>query len=83
MPKNPWATSPPLTIFEILSPEDRLARLLVRLADFEQMGVQSIYFIDPVDGSCFRFQEGKLTQEQALSVAGKTISVQELSDLLW
>lgn len=28
---------PPLAAFEILSPEDRLSRLLVRLADFESM----------------------------------------------
>ena len=47
--------------FEILSPEDRLSRLVVRLADFESMGVPAIYVIDPVDNSLLRFQNGRFT----------------------
>ncbi len=53
------ATTPPLIAIEILSPEDRLSRLVVRLADFEAMGVPAIYLIDPADNSLLRFHEGR------------------------
>ncbi len=60
LPREPIATAPPLIALEILSPEDRLSRLVVRLADFETMGVRSIYIIDPADNSLLRFKGGKL-----------------------
>ena len=60
LPEEPIATTPPLIAFEILSPEDRLSRLITRLGDFENMGVPAIYVIDPVDNSLLRFSQGKL-----------------------
>ncbi len=60
LPREPIATVPPLLAIEILSPEDRLSRLIVRLADFEAMGVPAIYIIDPADNSLLRFKAGKL-----------------------
>ncbi len=66
LPREPIATQPPLAIFEILSPEDRHKRLLVRLADFERMGVASIYVIDPEDGTLFRFHQGVLGPESRI-----------------
>ena len=60
LPDEPIATAPPLIAIEILSPEDRLSRLVVRLADFEAMGVPAIYVIDPIDNSLLRFQAGRL-----------------------
>lgn len=83
LPEEAYASVPPLTIFEILSPEDRLSRLLVRLADFEQMGVQAIYLVDPEDGSFVRFRGGRLSLEQSLEVAGRSVPVQAIADLLW
>ena len=53
------ATTPLLIAFEILSPEDRLSRLIVRLADFEAMGVPAIYIIDPVNNSLLRYLKGR------------------------
>ena len=64
-PKAQIAVHPPLAIFEILSPEDRHKRLLVRLADFERMGVPSIYVIDPENGTMFRFEAGILAPATA------------------
>ncbi len=58
--REPIATTPPLIAFEILSPEDRLSRLIIRLGDFESMGVPAIYVIDPADNSLLRFSQGKL-----------------------
>ncbi len=41
-------TSPPLVAIEILSPEDRLPRVKVRLEEFLVMGVPHVWVIDPV-----------------------------------
>ncbi len=60
LPKEPVALTPFLIAIEILSPEDRLSRLIVRLADFEAMGVPAIYIIDPANNSLVRFQAGRL-----------------------
>ncbi len=66
LPYAPVATAPPLIAVEILSPEDRLSRLVVRLADFEFMGMPAIYVIDPIDNSVLRFKEGKLENVDTL-----------------
>ncbi len=63
---EPIATVPPLIAIEILSPEDRLSRLVVRLTDFEAMGVPAIYVIDPVDNGLLRFKQGRLENADTL-----------------
>ena len=83
LPYAPIATAPPLVIFEILSPQDRIARLLVRLADFEAMGVQGIYVVDPEDGSLLRYKNGKLEIDNTVDLLGKAIPKQDITDLLW
>ncbi len=83
LPYAPVATAPPLVVFEILSPEDRIARLLVRLADFESMGVQGIYVIDPEDGALLRYRLGKLDVEDKVALLERVIPKQALTDLLW
>ena len=70
---EPVATAPPLIAIEILSPEDRLSRLLVRLADLEAMSVPAIYVIDPADNSLLRFKEGRLEIMNTLMLRDVTI----------
>jgi len=41
--------TPPLLAVEILSPEDRMSRVLIRLKDFIAMGVENVWLIDPID----------------------------------
>ena len=50
---------PPIAVFEILSPEDRLTRTLEKCDDYERMGIQTILVINP-KGSKYRYQKGKL-----------------------
>ena len=83
LPREPIATMPPLIAFEVLRPEDRLSRLLIRLADFESMGVPAIYVIDPADNSLFRFSQGKLESDSSIVLRERNIPFQELVDLLW
>ncbi len=79
---QPIATVAPLIAIEILSPEDRIATLLVRLADFESMGIPAIYVVDSEDGSLFRFQSGKLGAAASISVRDREVSWSEIAETL-
>lgn len=68
LPREPVATRPPLIAIEILSPEDRLSRLLIRLEDFEAMGVPAIYLIDPADNTLLRFADGRLKNADSIQL---------------
>ncbi len=78
LPDEPIATAPPLIAIEILSPEDRLSRLVVRLADFEAMGVAAIYLIDPIDNSLLRFQDGRLKNDATVALRNLVIPFQDI-----
>lgn len=82
-PRDPVAIVPPLAAFEILGPEDRLSRLLVRLADFEGMGVQHLYVVDPADNSFFRYGQGRLEIVAQVVLREHVIPCQAMLDLPW
>jgi Uma2 family endonuclease len=50
---------PPVAVIEILSPEDTLTRMLTKLRDYEQMGIQTILVLDP-EGEHYRFSRSAL-----------------------
>lgn len=47
IPTEQVTITPPLLCIEILSPEDRLPRIINRLDDFAAMGVPNLWIIDP------------------------------------
>ncbi len=51
-------TYPPLAVFEVLSPDDVVSRVLPRLADFAAMGVPHIWVIDPETELYYRYVDG-------------------------
>ena len=53
-------TYPPIAVFEVLSPEDSITRVLVKLCDYESMGIRHIFVIYPRDQALYRFQSGSL-----------------------
>ena len=59
LPVEQIITHPPIAVFEILSPEDTLTRIMAKLADYEQMGIQTILILDP-NGKHLRYSGGKL-----------------------
>jgi Uma2 family endonuclease len=59
LPVEQVITHPPIAVFEILSPEDTLARMMTKLGDYERMGIQTILVLDP-DGKHFRYIAGAL-----------------------
>jgi Uma2 family endonuclease len=60
LPVEQVVTHPPIAVFEILSPEDTVTRLLTKLADYERMGIRSILVIDPKGGRHLRYSAGVL-----------------------
>jgi Uma2 family endonuclease len=59
-PKSRYPRAPPVAVFEILSPEDTVNRLLAKLADYGKMGIRNIVVIDPKDGRHLRYTDGAL-----------------------
>ncbi|MDR3771947.1 MAG: Uma2 family endonuclease [Terracidiphilus sp.] len=59
LPVEQVITRPPIAVFEILSPEDTVARMMSKLADYERMGIPTILVLDP-NGKHFRYSGGRL-----------------------
>ncbi len=78
-PPDPVALVPPLIAFEILSPENRVARLRVRLADFQTMGVPAIYVVEPEDGTLMRGVDGGLPAVDRVVLRDRVIPWAEIS----
>jgi Uma2 family endonuclease len=74
-PREQIITHPPLAVFEILSPEDSMTRMLEKLADYERMGIQAIWVIEPKKPSHFQFSEGKLIPATVFQLPGSSFSV--------
>ncbi len=74
-PREQIVTHPPLAVFEILSPEDTMARMLEKLADYERMGISAIWLIEPTKQVYYRFQAGQLTPDFIFSLPGTSYTV--------
>jgi Uma2 family endonuclease len=59
LPIEQIVAHPPIAVFEILSPEDSLNRMMTKLADYERMGIRTILVLDP-NGRHFRYRGGTL-----------------------
>lgn len=57
-PREQIIQTPPVAIIEILSPEDRVSRYLVRLEDYRRMGIRNLWVIDPAERRGFDFSSG-------------------------
>src|ERR1700722_4809924 len=77
-------THPPLAVFEVLSPEDRVQRLKRKLEDYKTMGIPEIWVIDPHDSTFCRYQDLQLKSKEAFCYTEKGISfdINELKNLL-
>ncbi len=77
-------THPPLAVFEVLSPEDRLQRMKRKLEDYRAMGIPEIWVIDPQDSTFYRYEELQLLRKDSFSHAAKGIvfDMNQLKNLL-
>ena len=76
-PREKVIVTPPLVCVEILSPEDRLSRTKLVLADYLVMGVANIWLIDPIYRAAFTFDGAGLHEADPtqLRAAGTAISL--------
>jgi Uma2 family endonuclease len=58
-PKERFLTYPPIAVFEVLSPEDRISRILPKLEDYARMSIRNVFLID-LNDVFLRFREGRL-----------------------
>jgi Uma2 family endonuclease len=72
-PKEQILTKAPLAVFEILSPEDDIKRVLRKLVDYASMGIAQIWVIDPETNQSYRFVEGKLIHATQFGEPGDRI----------
>lgn len=59
-PRDPIVRDAPFLCVEILSPEDRVARLNERLSDYFQMGVRYVWVLDPLAYRAFCYTPGEM-----------------------
>lgn len=63
-------THPPIAVFEVLSQEDRVPRMLRKLADYQTMGVRTIVVINTESDTVYRYWDGVLTPSEEASCPG-------------
>ena len=74
-PTEQIITHPPLAVFEILSPEDTMARTLDKLLDYERMGIAGIFLVDPKSNARYRFHSGALLKLPADPVSSGRLTI--------
>lgn len=74
-PREQIITNAPLAVFEILSPEDLMSRMLEKLADYERMGIGAIWLIEPKRQIYYHYRAGQLTPGTVFSLPGTSFTV--------
>lgn len=77
-------TVPPLAVFEILSPEDSMARVLKKLAEYENMGIGAIWVIEPTTRKYYCYHQGQLSPATVFVLPGGefSVSMEEIAALM-
>jgi Uma2 family endonuclease len=67
-------THAPVAVIEILSPEDSVGRMLKKLREYEEMGIQTILVLNPNGDDHYRFSASGLTplKETAFDLPGSS-----------
>lgn len=81
-PKEQIVTLPPIAVFEVLSPEDRISRIMSKLADYSAMGIPQIWVVDPATGVFQRYAAGSLTASTRYDGAGIEFPLSAITELL-
>jgi len=78
---EPILNSPPFLCIEILSPEDRMSRILERVKEFLAFGVPQVWVIDPETRTAYSYtaHEGRQVQDRLTTVNPElTVSLTEV-----
>jgi Uma2 family endonuclease len=74
-------THPPIAVFEVLSPEDTIARMLTKLEDYAAMGIRDIFVLDPRTERAFRYTDGELRKAAPASSLSITPGLVDWSEI--
>ncbi len=73
---EPVLTSAPFLCIEILSPEDRMSRVIERVKEFLAFGVSYVWVIDPESRSAFSYTKDEVREARdRLTTANPEISI--------
>jgi Uma2 family endonuclease len=72
-PKEKVATRPPLAVFEVWSPENKIREMMRKFDLYEQMGIPQIWLFDPADPVWRRFENGRLVDREIFSLPERGI----------
>lgn len=83
-PTEQIITISPVAVFEVLSPEDTVRRLMRKLNDYAAMGIPEIWVVDPETKVFSRFEDGQLVRRDRFSLAAKGIefATRQIEELL-
>ncbi len=72
---NRRVEQPPLLCIEVLSPDDTVRRIMYRVEDYVEMGVQNVWIIDPEINRVFTVSNGerRWSEDRVLTVPGTEI----------
>jgi Uma2 family endonuclease len=81
-PKEQFIRRPPLLCIEVLSPEDRMSRIMERVHDYLEMGVPEVWVFDSSKRTVFRFADSMMVeQNQGVLNVPETPLVLALTDV--
>ncbi|MFT4114329.1 Uma2 family endonuclease [Silvibacterium sp.] len=84
LPIEQIITHPPLAVFEVLSPEDSMTRVLRKLEDYAKMGIPEIWVIDPKTRQARVYRDGALVPATVFGEPGGRMhfEIKEIEALL-
>jgi Uma2 family endonuclease len=77
-------TRAPIAVFEVLSPEDSMTRVMRKLGDYATMGIPHIWVIDPENSESYIYRRGELKLASTFGEPGEPIhfAIEEIQKLL-
>lgn len=82
VPTEEYPSTPPLGTVEILSPGERMRRIMSKSAEYEQWGVAHIWLIDTEDPALLIYRDGRFLEVDALEIPEHNLRI-TLADLPW
>jgi len=73
LPRSRTATHPPLAVFEVWSPENKVRDMMIKLDLYEKMGIPQIWLLDPTDPVWQRYEDGRLVDRSTFSLPERGI----------
>ena len=63
-PNEPVLTTPPLLCIEVLSPEERMSRVNMRVQEYLDFGVSEVWVADPIEKQIWIYRKDGMHQAQ-------------------